>query len=263
MKRGVFSSVFVGIFVLFAFCFCGLAAAAQQLEKGMVTFTFDDGDISLYENALPILVRYNVVATAYIIPSVVGEPYAVSWSQIKTMQTDHGFEIANHTWNHPSLLALTNKKIKLQVFQAEMELSDHGIFTSGAFAPPYGEYNDQTIKVLKNMGTVTSSRQAWTGNGNFLNFPASFDRWQLKVVGTTDAPTYNDMEYVLDQTAERNGYTILVFHGIWPNPEVEYETTPEFLEQIVQHASDLRDQGLLNIVTVSQGVNKLAFYQLK
>lgn len=249
------------LLIIVAFPF--IAGATSTLEKGIVTFTFDDGDISLNTNAVPIFSKYGVPLTAYIIPNEVGEGYAVSWEQLRDMQRNDSVEVANHTWSHPSLLTLTSRNVKLQITQAEARLAEEGISISGALAPPFGEYNATTINIMKNLGTVTSSRQAWTGNGDYLNKPATFNRWELKVVGLSDAPTFNDMEYVIDQAVAQKAWVIFVFHGVWPVPETEYEMTPELLEQVVSYADYLRKQGTLEIMTISRGVAKLGYYKLK
>jgi peptidoglycan/xylan/chitin deacetylase (PgdA/CDA1 family) len=50
----------------------------------------------------------------------------------------HGFEVANHTYSHADLYALTNKKVKEQIGREERLLRKLGAGASRTFALPYG-----------------------------------------------------------------------------------------------------------------------------
>ncbi|WP_308250568.1 polysaccharide deacetylase family protein [Nonomuraea rhizosphaerae] len=50
----------------------------------------------------------------------------------------HGFEVANHTWSHPSLAALPKKRVKEQIVRAERLLKKLGAGPSTTLALPFG-----------------------------------------------------------------------------------------------------------------------------
>lgn len=78
----------------------------------MAAITFDDGFISMYTKAFPILKKYNTPATFFVITSFVGSPGFLTWNQIKTMsdyKVGKGknavqlFDFGSHTVDHQSL----------------------------------------------------------------------------------------------------------------------------------------------------------------
>src|SRR5688572_27578610 len=82
-----------------------------------VTITFDDGFLSTYTNALPILSARNITATIYPNTSTIntgtqadGFP-GMSWAQLESLQNDFGWEVGGHTDTHPELPTLTQPQI--------------------------------------------------------------------------------------------------------------------------------------------------------
>ncbi|MDH7483672.1 MAG: polysaccharide deacetylase family protein [Spirochaetales bacterium] len=86
-------------------------------EQRLAVIMFDDGYISMYTRAFPLLKQYGMKATFAIITSFVGlptnipdgEPGRLTWTQIKTMARYHSatgerlFYFASHTVDHRSL----------------------------------------------------------------------------------------------------------------------------------------------------------------
>ncbi|MCX6797737.1 MAG: polysaccharide deacetylase family protein, partial [Candidatus Falkowbacteria bacterium] len=80
------------------------------LNKGMIAFTFDDGYISHYTNARPILGQYGFSGTAYVITDLLrdlgGPSYYLSLSELHEMEDD-GWEIGCHGYSHLNISTLT------------------------------------------------------------------------------------------------------------------------------------------------------------
>ena len=68
-----------------------------------LVLTFDDGYRDFYLNAYPILKKYNVPASLYIINQDIGRPGNVTWEMIKQMDKEGLVEIGAHTVNHKPL----------------------------------------------------------------------------------------------------------------------------------------------------------------
>lgn len=87
----------------------GAMAAAPSLAwaidgpfpKGMVTFTFDDGIVSVHRHALPILEGWGQVATAGIVVSrlLSGNADYMNVEQVRELAS-RGWEIASHSLTH-------------------------------------------------------------------------------------------------------------------------------------------------------------------
>ena len=85
-------------------------ATWKDFKTASVSLTFDDGVITQFTKALPILDRYNLKGSFFI---VINE-MPISWGQIKSY-VDNGHEFGSHTLTHPFLTHLTGENIVPQI----------------------------------------------------------------------------------------------------------------------------------------------------
>jgi len=73
----------------------------RVLPAKSVVLTFDDGEASVYKYAYPILKRYGLRATAFVVTSRVGTVWdgmrCMDWGQLRDMQENGVFDIESHT----------------------------------------------------------------------------------------------------------------------------------------------------------------------
>ena len=89
------------------------ASEETILPEKTIILTFDDGDISNYTIAYPILKKYNFKATFFIITDKVDTPGYVTWQNIKEM-SDNEMEIGSHTKSHAYLPRLSDSEISFE-----------------------------------------------------------------------------------------------------------------------------------------------------
>jgi peptidoglycan/xylan/chitin deacetylase (PgdA/CDA1 family) len=82
----------------------------NMLEKGKIdqrsaAITFDDGDISLKNNALPILEKYNVPATFFINSAYLQSPIKACWFHVYQYILNSGDDKKKHLTNEMNLAA--------------------------------------------------------------------------------------------------------------------------------------------------------------
>lgn len=128
----------------------------NTLPKKPIVITFDDGWKSQYQNALPILKKYNIPATFYIYTGVTGSPKYMNWDELRVL-VSFNMEIGSHTKNHPKLTKLQNFKLKEELKESKNILENKLNIKVTDFAYPYGDYNNSVIQALKDYG-YTSSR---------------------------------------------------------------------------------------------------------
>ena len=88
-----------------------------------IALTFDDGYADAYTDALPVLKRYGLIATFYIVTNFVGQPGYMTWEQVAELR-DAGMEIGAHTVSHPDLTTLDWETAGFEIAQSKTEL-DH------------------------------------------------------------------------------------------------------------------------------------------
>jgi len=148
---------------------------AQQIKRRrplpdkIAAITFDDGYISVYEEALPILKERKLPFTIFINADPVNEkrPLYMSWEQLKEAQEAGGI-IANHTLSHPHLnRKLENettadwlKRVEYEITANQQEIIQHLGDAPKLFAYPYGEYTPEVQKLVKKMGYIAFGQQS-------------------------------------------------------------------------------------------------------
>ncbi len=152
-----------------------LPKVIQHLKQGIafqqktLAITFDDGYLSIYQNAYPELKKRHLPFTIFISPRDIDQKFgnSLSWQQLKEMQ-DNGATISNHSYQHLHLLAKAPNespqqwKIRIQqdIKQSNKRLQDKLSINNKLFAYPYGEFNNPLKTLLKNMGYTAFSQQS-------------------------------------------------------------------------------------------------------
>lgn len=123
-----------------------------NLPNNPVVITFDDGYRNFYENAFPLLKKYNMKATEFVITQVVGIPAYLTWNQILEMDKSGLVEIGAHTRHHPNLPDLSQQEITNEIKGSKQDLETHLGHPIEWFAYPYGSYSDFIIQSVKDAG---------------------------------------------------------------------------------------------------------------
>jgi peptidoglycan/xylan/chitin deacetylase (PgdA/CDA1 family) len=132
-----------------------------SIPEKSVLLTFDDMYKSVYKYAYPILKKYNFNAVGFVVLDwLFDEAQEYSYSQSVCMSKDElreicdVFEFANHT------KALHTRKgeqttvqtIDKQSFIEDITICEDFVNAKGAFAYPFGGYNEEVIGRLKELG---------------------------------------------------------------------------------------------------------------
>ena len=113
--------------------------------------TFDDGNASDYDIALPLLQKYNVKATFFIVTSWVGKPGYLNWEQIKYLDLA-GMQIGSHSINHKNMTKILKPERIHELVSSRILIEDHIGKTAKAFSFPLGICNATTIKEVFESG---------------------------------------------------------------------------------------------------------------
>jgi len=124
----------------------------KPLPQNPILLTFDDGYRDFATDAYPILKKYQVKATAYIVPGFLDRPNYMLRSQLEEIATDGLVELANHTIDHLGLARQSLKTVTDEVFRSKVMLEEEIHKPVVDFAYPYGSFDDQAIQVVKDAG---------------------------------------------------------------------------------------------------------------
>jgi peptidoglycan/xylan/chitin deacetylase (PgdA/CDA1 family) len=136
-----------------------------------VIIGFDDNS-SLDKKAVELLNKYRMKGTFFMNSGTIDKPGYITKEELKTVFHNH--EIASHTINHLNLTGLSIDEVEYQI-KEDIEFfesySDQSII---GLAYPFGEYNDEIIKICKTLGVKYA--RTLEGTKDF-NPPKNFMVW--------------------------------------------------------------------------------------
>lgn len=121
-----------------------------------IALTFDDGYRDFYTDAYPILKKYHVKATEYIITGFLGYPNNMSAAQVKEIADGGLVEIGAHTVHHAWLKGLPQKDVTFEVDQSKKTLEELTGKPVVSFAYPYGAYDVKAIETVADAGFTSA-----------------------------------------------------------------------------------------------------------
>lgn len=138
--------------------------------KKPVILTFDDGYNNNCTDLYPLLQKYNVKATIFVIPSSVGGQYSMTAAQIKEMADSGLVSIQSHTQDHKELASLSAEQQKQQFTQSQLAIARMTGCIPSVLSYPSGSYDGNTLSlapVYFDMA-VKSRGGLWTVQNNFF-----------------------------------------------------------------------------------------------
>jgi len=125
----------------------------KKLPAKAISITLDDGYKDNYTYAFPILKKYNLPATVFIITNEVGRPDRLGWDEIKEMQESGIITFGSHTLGPVPLTEIESaQEVKRQIFDSKKILEEKLGRKVGAFSYPEGRFNDGIKQLVKDAG---------------------------------------------------------------------------------------------------------------
>lgn len=123
-----------------------------KLLQKPVLITFDDGYRDFYEDVFPILKRYNIKATVYVVSEFLDKPnYMLTW-QLKQIAKSGLIEIGAHTVHHYALKGLEPLLMQYEIEESKKQLENIIKSPIVSFAYPDGSFDDQVIRKVMGAG---------------------------------------------------------------------------------------------------------------
>jgi peptidoglycan/xylan/chitin deacetylase (PgdA/CDA1 family) len=137
-------------------------SSARPLPPKPVVLTFDDGYIDAYTHAFPLLVKYRMTGTFFIVSEFVNSPNPayMRWEHIKALSAA-GMSIESHSRAHTDLRLRRGdfKGLVWDTLPVLDEIERHTGKRPRFFCYPFGKYDDAVIRMLKSeymLGAVTT-----------------------------------------------------------------------------------------------------------
>jgi peptidoglycan/xylan/chitin deacetylase (PgdA/CDA1 family) len=168
-----------------------------------VLLTFDDGFADFYESALPILLKYRLAATLYVVSGEIGRASSwlfgvgegarrmLNWSELREIQRN-GIEIGAHTVTHPALDLLPLSLAKQEIEKSKRDIEDGLGARVETFAYPYGYLSPAVRDMVQGAGYLSACAV------RYATCTLADDRYMLPRHIALDSWKHDDLVAILD-----------------------------------------------------------------
>jgi peptidoglycan/xylan/chitin deacetylase (PgdA/CDA1 family) len=149
---------------------------AEQFEQMLdavagrqdVRITFDDGNASDVEVALPRLLERGLTGEFYVLAGRLGEPGRLTPDGVREL-VGAGMLVGSHGWAHRDWRQITSEQASQEIMGANRLLSELTGRIVSRVAIPFGSYDRHVLRLLREAGVA----RAYTSDGG----PAGADSW--------------------------------------------------------------------------------------
>jgi hypothetical protein len=172
-----------------------------SLPDKCVSLTADDGYLSIYESAYPLLVKYKTPMSVFVSTEAIDKQYSsiMSWEQLREMS--EFVDVYNHSVTHQHLNDKTKELLLNEITSAQLRLKNELFQDIKFFAYPYGEFDEKAYHLIKELGYTGFGQHSGAvgATSDFLNLPrfpmassyAEMDSFVMKI-NTLPMPVKNE-----------------------------------------------------------------------
>jgi peptidoglycan/xylan/chitin deacetylase (PgdA/CDA1 family) len=220
-----------------ALAVCARSEAAEPFSEGIVSLTFDDGYMTQFQNARPLLASHGFRATFYV--NLWGGRHMTAVEA--TALVNDGHEIGSHTKGHNHLTQISDEGLFYEIRGSQEDLMTRlGLDKVPSLAFPYGEYDDRVLRVV--MQYYDSSRTTrWYHNYRDTN------RYELGSYGINALAVIKPL---IDRAIAQRSWLILCVHDVEVGTPIYGGVRVSDFAEVLDY---LRDSGV-RVLTVSEAV---------
>lgn len=113
----------------------------KSLPAKPVVLTFDDGHKDIYQNVFPILQKYNMRATVFVVTDHMGTQDYLTWDEARALQSGGFIDIESHTMTYKNLATLHGDKLWNEIYGSKQAIEWSLKKPAKFIAYPQGKYS--------------------------------------------------------------------------------------------------------------------------
>jgi peptidoglycan/xylan/chitin deacetylase (PgdA/CDA1 family) len=175
-------------------------ATGALLPAKPVVITFDDGYRDVYVNAYPLLKKYHMTGTVFIISDPInsGNLAYLTWNMVKEM-AQGGMSIESHSRTHPDMRNRSYEFLVYEILGPIEAITAYTGQTPHFFCYPSGRYDAAVIRVLKSAHTWAAVTTQAGDSRHALSDAMTWTR--VRVHGTTTLQQFAELVKLPSQDA--------------------------------------------------------------
>lgn len=129
----------------------GYTTVFNSLEAKKIVITFDDGEMSNFKEALPVLKEFGFQASFFIIVKRVGKKGYMGWKELKGLLKE-GMSVGSHGLTHHILTNLLDSQVEEELEGSKRTLEINLNTSIDQLSIPRGFCNDKIIQMAYQSG---------------------------------------------------------------------------------------------------------------
>lgn len=150
----------------------------QPPKKNLIAITFDDGYLDNLTVALPLLEKYDLPMTLFMVAGFIGKDGYLSANDLKFLAKHPLVTIGSHTVSHRHLTKISKQDARFELRESKKVLEEITGEKIDLLAYPYGDCNPEIERLSEECG-YRAAWSVWNGNDT------PFSRWRVPL-GTGD-----------------------------------------------------------------------------
>jgi peptidoglycan/xylan/chitin deacetylase (PgdA/CDA1 family) len=154
-------------------------ASGTPLPENPIVLTFDDGYVDNYTNAFPLLQKYGMIGTFFVLtgPADDGEPTYLTWDMIQEM-SNAGMDIQLHSREHLDMRNRPHDWLVFQIIGGRQSIEGHTGKPVIFMAYPSGKYDANVQRFLRDTNFWAAVTTA-SGSRHLLQDALIWDRVRI------------------------------------------------------------------------------------
>jgi peptidoglycan/xylan/chitin deacetylase (PgdA/CDA1 family) len=129
-----------------------IISSKKSIPPKTVAITLDDGYENNYTNAFPILKKYNIPATIFVVVEKIGQYEYLNWDQLKEM-SHSGIDIGSHQLSHTFLPNIKDDtRLSNEIYVSRQIIRSHIPLGAETFAYCGGGFNEKARQAVIEAG---------------------------------------------------------------------------------------------------------------
>jgi peptidoglycan/xylan/chitin deacetylase (PgdA/CDA1 family) len=124
------------------------------LPSNPIILTFDDGYEDFYTAAFPVLKKYGLGATSFVITGKVGWGGYLTWDQMRKMQATGLVQFESHTVHHVEMTGVSLARAEHELSDSKAALERELGTSVDVFCYPSGRYNERVESLVRQEGYI-------------------------------------------------------------------------------------------------------------
>lgn len=223
-------------------------------KNGRVIIVFDDGWESI-KDAANIMNKFGLKGNIGVITNSVGKKNYLNLDDLKFLQNEYGWSIANHSSLHKNAVEFYYKNNNLEGFEKDIIDAMQYLIKNGINSAPnwYIYPHGETNATIKNI--VGKYYKFARGTQDIPEFFPFTDPLSVKVFSAySDRTTVKDINDAILDAIKYKQILFLMFHKISERemPQVHTEYTQANLEIVFKNIADYVSRGDIKVVTLTE-----------